>query len=242
MRPHPDACFDLQFCHGHHRNHNPQLVNNGNRTVTGLLISKLWVKTRTLRTGNRVTPTPQIPQSWNNVLFTFAGVGLDCSERVTSQWIFVLTLNRASALKVEDNEQNFLLRQIIVATIKRIGLESKRTACFDLQFCHCPLWNHNPQIVNTNNRATTGFLISKLWVKTRTLRTGNRVTPTPQIPQSWNNVLFTFAGEGLDCSERVTSQWIFVLTLNRASALTVEGSEQNFLLPQNIVAITKESV
>jgi len=47
--------------------------------------------------------------------FTFAGLGWECSEIVTSGRIFVLTLNRASALKVKDNEQNFLLRQIIVA-------------------------------------------------------------------------------------------------------------------------------
>jgi len=40
----------------------------------------------------------------------------------------------------------------------------------------------------------------------------------------------------------VTSGRIFVLTLNRASALTVEGNEQNFLFPQIIVATTKESV
>ena len=143
MRPHPDACFDLQFCHSHLCNYNPQIVNTNNRATTGFLISKLWVKTRTLRTGNRVTPTPQIPQSWNNVLFTFAGEGLDCSERVTSQWIFVLTLNRASALKVEDNEQNFLLRQIIVATIKRIGLESKRSQLWQyrtMKYISCYLY------------------------------------------------------------------------------------------------------
>ena len=35
---------------------------------------------------------------------------------------------------------------------------------------------------------------------------------------------------------------IFVLTLNRASALKVEGNEQNLLLPQNFVANTKGSV
>ena len=47
---------------------------------------------------------------------------------VASGQIFVLTLNRASALTVEGNEQNFLLLLQIVATIKRIGLESKQTA------------------------------------------------------------------------------------------------------------------
>ena len=41
--------------------------------------------------------------------------GRNCSEIVTSGGTFVLTLNRASALKVEDNEQNFLLPLHIVA-------------------------------------------------------------------------------------------------------------------------------
>ena len=47
---------------------------------------------------------------------------------------------------------------------------------------------------------------------------------------------------GRNCSEFVTSGNTFVLTLNRASALKVEGNEQNFLLPQNIIANTKGSV
>ena len=76
---------------------------------------------------------------------------------VASGQIFVLTLNRASALTVEGNEQNFLLLLHIVATIKRIGLESKQTACFDLQFCQCHHRNHNPQIVNNGNRFLTGL-------------------------------------------------------------------------------------
>jgi len=53
---------------------------------------------------------------------------------------------------------------------------------------------------------------------------------------------FTSAGLGWDCSEIVTSGRIFVLTLNRASALKVAGNEQNFLLPQIIVQPQKESV
>jgi hypothetical protein len=51
--------------------------------------------------------------------------GRNCSEFVASGDTFVLTLNRASALKVEDSEQNFLLRLHIVANTARIGLESK---------------------------------------------------------------------------------------------------------------------
>ena len=53
---------------------------------------------------------------------------------------------------------------------------------------------------------------------------------------------FTFAGFGWNCSEIVTSGRIFVLTLNRASALKVEGNEQNFLLRLHLVATTEESV
>ena len=58
-------------------------------------------------------------------IFTFSELGWNCSEIVVSGRIFVLTLNRASALTVKGNEQNFLLRQNIVAITKRIGLESK---------------------------------------------------------------------------------------------------------------------
>ena len=47
---------------------------------------------------------------------------------------------------------------------------------------------------------------------------------------------------GRNCSEFVASGGTFVLTLNRASALKVEGREQNFLLPQNFVSTTKGSV
>jgi len=52
----------------------------------------------------------------NKYFSTFVKLGWNCSEIVTSGRIFVLTLNRASALKVSDNEIHLLLRQIIVAT------------------------------------------------------------------------------------------------------------------------------
>ena len=52
----------------------------------------------------------------NKYFSTFAKLGWNCSEIATSGRIFVLTLNRASALKVSDNEIHLLLRQIIVAT------------------------------------------------------------------------------------------------------------------------------
>jgi len=91
-----------------------------------------------------------------------AGMGWNCSKIVTSRRIFVLTLNRASALTVEGNDLNFLLPLHIVANHRRIGLESKQTACFDLQFCHCHHRNHIPQIANTYIHTTNGLLISKL--------------------------------------------------------------------------------
>jgi hypothetical protein len=40
----------------------------------------------------------------------------------------------------------------------------------------------------------------------------------------------------------LASGQIFVLTLNRASALKVVGNEQNFLLRLHLVATTEESV
>jgi len=75
---------------------------------------------------------------------------------------------------------------------------SKQTACFDLQFCHCHLWSHIPQIVDTYNRASTGHLVSKLWVKTRIPHTGNRASPTPQISQSWKKVFFQTSRAGVE--------------------------------------------
>ena len=51
--------------------------------------------------------------------------GRNYSEFVASGGTFVLTLNRASALRVEDSEQNFLLPQNLVANTARIGLEPK---------------------------------------------------------------------------------------------------------------------
>jgi len=90
--------------------------------------------------------------------------GRNCSEFVTSGDTFVLTLNRASALKVEGNEQHFLVLQNLVATVERVGLESKHhpDACFDLQFCHSQHGNHNPQFVHTYNYLSTGLQTSKL--------------------------------------------------------------------------------
>jgi topoisomerase IA-like protein len=54
--------------------------------------------------------------------------------------------------------------------------------------------------------------------------------------------IFSHLQGGVYCSEIETSERIFVLTLNRASALIVEGNKQNFLLRLHLVAITKESV
>ena len=76
--------------------------------------------------------------------------------------------------------------------------------------------------------------------ESRTLAT--ELHPPLKFHNRERKYFFTFAKLGWDCSEIVTSGRIFVLTLNRASALTVEGNEQNFLLRQIIVATTEESV
>ena len=57
--------------------------------------------------------------------FKPAGMGWNCSEIETSRRIFVLTLNRASALTVSDKKINILLPLHLVANHNRIGLESK---------------------------------------------------------------------------------------------------------------------
>jgi len=57
--------------------------------------------------------------------FTFAGLGWNCAEIETSGRIFVLTLNRASALTVSDKKIDFLLPLHLIANHNRIGLESK---------------------------------------------------------------------------------------------------------------------
>jgi len=92
---------------------------------------------------------------------------------------------------------NFLLLLHIVATTKRIGLESKQTACFDLPFSPafnvttphtfsslttalqlvsslfwltiftCLQCNHTPHFLFTYNRLIAGLKSEKLWVKTR---------------------------------------------------------------------------
>ena len=47
-------------------NHNPQITNTGNQIITGLLISKLWVKTRSKHPYNRATTNPRIQRSRKN--------------------------------------------------------------------------------------------------------------------------------------------------------------------------------
>ena len=164
MRPHPDACFDLQFCHGHLCNYNPQIVNTNNRATTGFLISKLWVKTRTLRTGNRVTPTPQIPQSWKKVFFHICRVGIGlfrksdfavnfCFNSKPSfsfdsigQWN---TFPVTSTSRCNHKKGRFRVKtsplQNIVANIARIGLESKRHHLYLFWLTILPLPSRKPK-------------------------------------------------------------------------------------------------
>jgi len=82
------------------------------------------LKLKTLTTKLQLVSQPQ-----NCELKQEPGLVWNCSEIATSGRIFVLTLNRASALIVSDNEIHFLLRQNIVATANSIGLESKLHHC-----------------------------------------------------------------------------------------------------------------
>ena len=75
---------------------------------------ELKQESRTLAT--ELHPPLKFHNRERKYFFTFAKLGWNCSEIATSGRIFVLTLNRASALKVSDNEIHLLLRQIIVAT------------------------------------------------------------------------------------------------------------------------------
>ena len=176
----PPACFDLQFCHCPLCNHNPQSQNTNNRATTGFQTSKLWVKTRTPYTGNQISPTPQIPQSWKKVFFHISRGGLELFRNVGFGANFCFNSKPSFSFESCRQRTKFPVASTSCCNHRRIGLESKLPpTCFDLQFCHCPLWNHKPQSQNTNNRATTGLQISKLWVKTRTLHTANRASPTP---------------------------------------------------------------
>jgi len=62
-------------------------------------------KTRTLHTVNRDATNSRITRSGKNIYTATSEMwGRNCSEFVASGGAFVLTLNRASALKVEGNE------------------------------------------------------------------------------------------------------------------------------------------
>jgi hypothetical protein len=82
--------------------------------VSKLQNCELKQESRTLAT--ELHPPLKFHNRERKYFFTFAKLGWNCSEIATSGRIFVLTLNRASALKVSDNEIHLLLRQIIVAT------------------------------------------------------------------------------------------------------------------------------
>ena len=102
---------------------------------------------------------------------------------------------------------------------------------------------------------------SKLWVKTRTLHTDNRASPTPQIPQLWKIVFFHISrvGKGLFRNSDFGANFCF----NSKPSFSFESRRQRIKFPvgsksrckhsknrfrvktssrQNIVAITEESV
>ena len=99
--------------------------------------------------------------------------------------------------------------------------------------------------INLKTLTTELQLVSKpqnceLKQESRTLAT--ELHPPLKFHNRERKYFFTFAKLGWNCSEIATSGRIFVLTLNRASALKVSDNEIYFLLPQIIVAITEESV
>jgi len=148
-------------------------------------------------------------------------MGWNCSEIETSRQIFVLTLNRASALTAEGNEQNFLLPLHIVANHRRIGLESKQTACFDLQFSPAisETTYHKLQTLTSPLQMVSKPQNCELKQELRTLATA--LNQSHNFHNRERRYFFKPAGMGWNCSEIETSRQIFVLTLNRASALTV---------------------
>ena len=99
---------------------------------------------------------------------------------------------------------------------------------------------HNLKTLTTELQLVSSFQNCELKQESHTLATEHHQ------PLKFHNrerrYFFTSAGVVWNCSEMLASGRIFVLTLNRASALTVEVNEQNFLLRQNIVATTEESV
>jgi len=82
-------------------------INLKTLTTELQLVSKpqnceLKQESRTLAT--ELHPPLKFHNRERKYFFTFAKLGWNCSEFVTSGRIFVLTLNRASALKVSENE------------------------------------------------------------------------------------------------------------------------------------------
>mgnify|MGYP007068866659 CR=1 FL=1 len=113
---------------------------------------------------------------------------------------------------------------------------------FWLTIFTCLQWNYTSQSFSL---ATALQQVSKL--KNCELKQEPYTLATkPYQPLKFHNrermSFFTFAELGWNCSEMVVSGLIFVLTLNRASALTVSDNEWNFLLPPHFVATTEGSV
>ena len=103
--------------------------------------------------------------------FTFAGLGWNCSEMVVSGWNFCFNSKPSFSFDSIGQRINFLLLLHIVATTKRIGLESKQkgqpAGTFLTYNFHLPSMFLHPTIFFTYNRSVTGFQTEKLWVKTK---------------------------------------------------------------------------
>ena len=99
---------------------------------------------------------------------------------------------------------------------------------------------HKLKTLTTKLQLVSSFQNCELKQEPRTLAT--ELHQPLKFHNRERKYFFHISRVGWNCSEIVTSGRIFVLTLNRASALKVEGNEQNFLLPLHIVATTKGSV
>ncbi len=128
---------------------------------------------------------------------------------------FVLTLNRASALKVSDNEIHLLFASNYSCS-RRIGLESKLPPClFELTIL--PLSSLKPQPSLSKHLQPSYNLVSKpqnceLKQEPRTLAT--ELHP-PLKFHNRERKYFHICKTGWDCSEIVTSGRIFCLINNR---------------------------
>ncbi len=104
----------------------PTIFFTDDLIIAGLQTWKLWVKTKSTRPYNQAIPTLKIPQSWKNVLFHICRVGLELFRNSSFGANFCFNSKPSFSFDSIGQKINFLLFLHIVATTKRIGLESKQ--------------------------------------------------------------------------------------------------------------------